>query len=251
VIGTIRSEWIKLRTVRMNIVMVTIAVLAPLVIPALVAALGKVSSLDERQLFDSVAGSSVLSALLWSVIGATHITGEFAFNTIRPTFAATPRRARVILAKILVLAPATIIVQGVVTVGGLNLASSIATNRDVAIDYSAIDGYVPAALGIVLFAALVTLFGLAIGLIVRSSPAAVALVILWPLLVEGLLTGLLSAAGLHNVRRWMPYASGQRLWSTDSASSEAFGRVASGLYFAGFIVLLMALGTVLTNRRDA
>jgi ABC-2 type transport system permease protein len=250
VIGTIRSEWIKVRTVRMNIVLVTMAVLAPLAIPALVAALGRVTNLSERQLYDSVAGSSVLSALLWSVIGTTHITSEFAFNTIRPTFAATPRRLRVIVAKVLVLAPATLVVQGAVTIAGLDLASAIATNRGVVVDYSAIDGFLPATVGIVLFAALVTLFGLSIGLIVRSSPAAVALVILWPLLVEGLLTGVLTAAGLHNVRKWMPYASGQRLWSTDSAS-EAFSRVVSGLYFAGFVMLLLAIGSVLTQRRDA
>jgi ABC-2 type transport system permease protein len=250
VIGTIRSEWIKLRTVRMNIVLTTLAVLAPLVIPSLVAALAKTGGLNSQQLYDSVAGSSVLSALLWSVIGTTHITGEFAWNTIRPTFAATPRRARVVLAKVLVLAPATLVVQGAVTVAALNLASSIASNRGVTVDYSAIDGFVPATVGIVLFAALVTLFGLSIGLIVRSSPAGVALVLLWPLLVEGLLTGLLTAAGLHRVRRWMPYASGQRLWFTDSAS-ESFSRVVSGLYFTGFVVVLLLVGTVLTQRRDA
>jgi ABC-2 type transport system permease protein len=250
VIGTIRSEWIKLRTVRMNFVIVTIAVLAPLVITGLIAALGKVSNLSERQLYDSVAGSSVLSGLLWSVIGTTHITSEFAFNTIRPTFAATPRRLRVIVAKVLVLAPATLVAQGLVTIAGLNLASSIATRRGAVIHYSSIDGFGPAAVGIVLFAALVTLFGFAIGLIVRSSPAAVALVILWPLLVEALLTGLLSAAGLHNVRKWMPYTSGQRLWTTDSAS-ESFSRVVSGLYFGGFVLVLLLIGTALTQRRDA
>jgi ABC-2 type transport system permease protein len=250
VIGTIRSEWIKLRTVRMNIVLTVFAVIAPIVIPGLIAALGKVGDLDSRQMYDAVAGSSVLSALLWSVIGTTHITSEFAFNTIRPTFAATPRRARVILAKVLVLAPATLVVQGSVTVAGLNIASSIANGRGANVDYSTIDGFVVSAAGIALFAALVTLFGLSIGLIVRSSPASVALVILWPLLVEGLLSGLLLAAGLHKVRRWMPYASGQRLFTTDTGD-EMFGRLASGLYFAGFVALLLVVGSVLTQRRDA
>ena len=249
-IGTIRSEWIKLRTVRMNFVLTALAVIAPIVIPGLIAALGKVRDLDSRQMYDAVAGSSVLSALLWSVIGTTHITSEFAFNTIRPTFAATPRRARVILAKVLVLAPATLVVQGAVTVAGLNIAASVANGRGANVDYSSIDGFVVSAAGIAMFAALVTLFGLSIGLIVRSSPASVALVILWPLLVEGLLTGLLLAAGLHKVRRWMPYASGQRLFTTDTAD-EMFGRLASGLYFAGFVALLLVIGTLLTQRRDA
>jgi ABC-2 type transport system permease protein len=250
VIGTIRSEWIKLRTVRMNVVLTVFAVVAPIVIPALIAALGSVGDLDSRQMYDAVAGSSVLSALLWSVIGTTHITSEFAFNTIRPTFAATPRRARVILAKALVLASSTLVVQGTVTVVGLNVASSIANGRGANVDYSTIDGFAVSASGIALFAALVTLFGLSIGLILRSSPASVALVILWPLLVEGLLTGLLTAAGVHKVRRWMPYASGQRLWIADTAD-EMFGRLASGLYFGGFVALLLVVGTLLTQRRDA
>jgi ABC-2 type transport system permease protein len=135
-------------------------------------------------------------------------------------------------------------------VASLNLVSSIANGRGANVDYSTIDGFVVSTIGVALFASLVTLFGLSIGLIVRSSPAAVALVILWPLLVEGLLSGLLTAAGVHKVRRWMPYSSGQRIWTADTAD-EMFGRLASGLYFAGFVVLLLVIGTVLTQRRDA
>ncbi len=249
-IGTIRSEWVKLRTVRMNVVLTTLAVIAPIAISGLIAALGKVSSLDARQMYDAVSGASVLSALLWSVVGATHITSEFAFNTIRPTFAATPRRSHVVLAKVLVLAPATFVVQGAVTVAALNIAASVANGRGANVDYSSIDGFVVSAAGIAMFAGLVTLFGLAIGLIVRSSPASVALVVLWPLMVEALLSVLLLAAGLHKVRRWMPYASGQRLFTIDS-SDEMFGRLPSGLYFAGFVLLLLVVGTLLTQRRDA
>ena len=40
--------------------------------------------------------------MLLGVIGAATVTGEFGFGTIRPTFAATPRRTTVLVAKALV-----------------------------------------------------------------------------------------------------------------------------------------------------
>ncbi|CAN0195906.1 unnamed protein product, partial [Phaeothamnion confervicola] len=95
----INAEWIKLRTVRMNWVLGIIAVAFPLIVSVLTCSLIDVDDLGARDIVDLVVNSSIVSALLLGVIGAVSIAGEFGHGTIRPTFAATPKRWRVFTAK--------------------------------------------------------------------------------------------------------------------------------------------------------
>jgi ABC-2 type transport system permease protein len=101
----------------------------------------------------------------------------------------------------------------------------------------------------VLFVALVAGLGLGFGTILRATPAAVALVILWPMLVESLVGGLLGLA-VDGASNWMPYQAGTTLHQLDP-SSDTLGRVGGGLLFAGFVVVVLAVGAALSSRRDA
>ena len=103
-INTIRSEWIKLRTVRMNIVLFILAVAFPVTVSVLVSSLANIRDLKTSDVAGLVTGSSVVTALLLGVVGAVSISAEFAHGTIRPTFAATPKRMRVLIAKATVTA---------------------------------------------------------------------------------------------------------------------------------------------------
>ena len=116
VIRTIRSEWIKIRTVRMNAVLAIIAIAFPLIVVILTAALGSAENASARDLVGLTTGSSVITAMLIGVIGAAGITGEFGFNTIRPTFAATPNRWKVIGAKAIVTMVVAIVIEALVVV---------------------------------------------------------------------------------------------------------------------------------------
>jgi ABC-2 type transport system permease protein len=256
VISTLRSEWIKLRTIRMNWVLVAIALAFPLAVSALFVAFAEVGSFDGADVFGLLSFTTVVTTMLLGVVGATTITGEYGFNTIRPTFAATPNRLRVILAKMLVVIVVGIVTTAVVVVAGLSLCTAIASARDVDIDLGAVDGLVEASVGLVVFGTILTVFGLALGSIVRSTPAAVAALILWPLLVENIVSGILGAVGIDNVSKWMPYGAGTQLWTLDSPDAiggltEGLGRVGGGLYFGGVVVALLLVGCVFVSRRDA
>jgi ABC-2 type transport system permease protein len=194
--------------------------------------------------------------MLLGVIGATSITGEYGFNTIRPTFAATPRRVRVVAAKAVVAAAVAIVVSIIVTVAGLTLVNTLVRSRvdasvpDSALDVTSVDDFFAASLGIVVFCALLGLFGLAIGLIIRSTPAAVATIVLWPLLVENIVAAILGGLGVDNPLKWMPYQAGTNLWQVGDFT-DTLGRWGGGLYFAGVTLVLLAVGTLIVNRRDA
>ena len=61
------------------------------------------------------------------------------------------------------------------------------------------------------------LFGYALGLAVRSTPLAICILLLWPLVVEGIIAGLLAVANREELQRWLPYQAGFELISGDDS----------------------------------
>ena len=58
---------------------------------------------------------------------------------------------------------------------------------------------------LVVLALLVTWFGFGLGLIIRNSPATVSILLLWPLLIEGLLRVVFGLIGWDGLSDWLPY----------------------------------------------
>lgn len=248
-INAVRSEWIKMRTIRMNWVLVIIAIAFPLIVSTLTAALA--DDIDARDLLEVIQGTSVVTAMLLGVVGAATITGEFGFGTIRPTFAAIPKRMVVVAAKALVTVLVAMVTEGAVVLLCLAVSSSVATSRDFDIAIGDVPNANPAIVGIILFAAIVSLLGLGLGLLIRNTPAAVAILILWPLVAEGIVGGVLMAAGIDSAGKWMPYNAGISMGLLDSQRDESLSRVGAGLYFFAVTAVIGILGSMLTNRRDA
>ena len=92
-----------MRTVRSHVVIVIIAVAFPVVLTALIVALTKEYDIGADLLTGSTTGASVLSALLIGSIGVLAFAQEHTFGTLRVSFAATPVRRRVMVAKTIVL----------------------------------------------------------------------------------------------------------------------------------------------------
>jgi ABC-2 type transport system permease protein len=251
VISTIKSEWIKLRTVRMNLVLFVIAVAFPVIVSVLVASLGDIDDLRVSDVAGLVTGTSVVTALLLGVVGAVSISAEFAYGTIRPTFAATPRRTRVLLAKAIVTAVFAAVAEALVVVFCFLVSSAIASSRGATVSLDGEPEARAALIGIVIFAVIVSLLGLGLGMIIRNTPAAVAVLILWPLVVENIIFLILNAAGVDHPQKFLPYISGFGLGDPNLASSDSLGRVAGGLYFAAVTVVVALIGALITTRRDA
>ena len=87
---TIQSEWIKLRTIRSNQILVLGAFLFPFVIVTLAATFGSVADgPNSLEMAELVMGLSVVTSMLLGVVTAIGLTSEYTHNTIRPTYAAT------------------------------------------------------------------------------------------------------------------------------------------------------------------
>jgi len=253
VINVLRSEWIKLRTVKMNWILGGIALAFPLLVTLLTAYFsGDDEGVDARSLVELLTGTSVVATLLCGVIAAASITSEFGFGTIRPTFAAVPRRLRVIVGKGIVAVCAAMVLVTIVVLIGVFVGRPLAEGQGATIDFDRYSGIVPALLGTILLAGLMSLAGYGLGLLTRSTPAAISILIVWPLIAEGLIGGLIGViTGWDSVIEWMPFQSGIRLVFVEYLDVGGPSRVVSGLYFGGVAALLAAVGGWAVNRRDA
>ncbi len=251
-INVLRSEWIKLRTVRMNWILGIIAFAFPLIVTLLTAFFsGDEYDFTARSLLEVMSGTAVVSALLCGVIAAASITSEFGFGTIRPTFAAVPRRMRVIVGKGIVACAAAMVLLTVVLLIGILVGRALAEGQGATIDFDRYPSTGPALLGCVLLAGLMSLAGYGLGMITRSTPAAISILIVWPLIAEALIGGLIGViSGWDDVQLWMPFNAGFRIVFLDQ-DFPGPSRFIAGLYFGGVAALLAAIGAVAVNRRDA
>jgi len=248
-ISLIRSEWLKLRTVRSNITMACFAVILPLAITLLTTAFFNVRDVDDRVVSSVLLGSGSLSVLLFGIIGVLAITQEYSQGTIRLTLAANPRRTRVYVAKAIVLA----ILSGgltafIILVG--NFAGEAILDSRGAVGKLSNDKMGQAYLGMIALSILVSLLGMAIGTLTRNPPSAVAVLVLWPLLLESLIGGLLSVVIDSIGFEWMPFQTGMSALQLEDSDMD-FGRWGSVGYFGLWILGFTLFAHTVFKRRDA
>ena len=107
-----------------------------------------------------------------------------------------------------------------------------------------------AMIGAVVLAGLLAMLGYGLGLLIRNSPATVAILILWPLLLENIARGVLSAAGVEDPTKWLPYQSAISMANPDPSEGEP-SRLQGGLYLGAVVLLFIVVGIFVNERRDA
>ena len=248
-ISLIRSEWLKLRTVRSNITMACFAVILPLAITLLTTAFMDVYSVDDATVSVVLLGRGSLSVLLFGIIGVLAITQEYSQGTIRLTLAANPRRIRAYVAKGIVL---TILSGGltafIILVG--NTAGEAILDSRGAVGKLSNNDMGQAYLALIALSVVVSLLGMAIGTLTRNPPSAVTILVLWPLLLESLIGGLLSVAISESIFKWMPFQTGLNSLRLGDSDMD-FGRWGSVGYFGLWIFGVSLFALARFKRRDA
>jgi len=249
--NTIRSEFIKLRTIRSPWILTIVAVGFPLLVAFLSLALMRVYDVNLDTLPAILIGTSMVSVLLVGVIGVLSITNDFNYNTIRPTFAATPNRNTVYLAKAAVVAAWAAAIQGLILVVGWGLGALIADSRDITISLSDVDTTTPAFIGLMFLAIGYGLIGVGLGAILRSQAGSISVLAVFPVVAEPLIVGLLNIANLEGVARHLPFRSGFAMVQLDPKNDLDISRISGAVGFWIFVIVIVALGAVVLNRRDA
>jgi ABC-2 type transport system permease protein len=190
-------------------------------------------------------GTSV-GALFAGLLGALSITSEIRHGTIRPTFLATPRRGRVITAKVAGCALAGLSIGLLAEALTAGLESAGLATRSIHIALSAGD-YVQLLAGGALSAALWAAIGVGVGAIVRNQVGAVIGLCVWLLLIETTLIGNVPGAG-----KFVPGAGAGALAGAiqTQSASKLLAPALGGLLLVAYAAAAIAAGLITTERRD-
>jgi len=252
-IDSIRSEWIKVSTLASVKVLVGIAIAFPIVIVVLTTIIGN-GIRDSRDLTNLISGLVLVTVLLIGTVAVMGATGEYAHNTIRPTFAAQPERWRPLTAKVVVHV-AVMLLAGIVVLAISWLAGALIVGDDGYFPLWSAGGRttptMPAFAGVVVLIVGVTFIGIGLGLLLRNIAGAVAALLLWPLLVESLVRGLMAATDREGWYKFLPFTQGIAVGFWELEGDDVMSRIGGSVYFLAWAVAVLALGIWRSVRSDA
>jgi ABC-2 type transport system permease protein len=193
------------------------------------------------------------------VLAALAVTTEYRFGTIRTTFQAIPHRGSALAAKATVVALLALVVGVLAGFGSWALAYAIKPGTNLALD-SAADWVNVAGIGPVY--ALAAVIAVAVGILLRHSAGAIALLLIYNLAVENLIQ-LIPNVG-PAVHKWMPFNVVHKFLTGDGASNGIRGGnsgpplsdspLSPGwalAYFAAFALVMLGIAITVAKKRDA
>jgi ABC-2 type transport system permease protein len=207
--------------------------------------------LDTAEAVRSVYPSAMFSGtyIFALVLGITGMTGEYRYQTITSTFLVSPRRSRVVVAKILAHFAMGLVygVLGLLVV--LVAGGATMTIRGYGLRLDAERLWVTMGLA-VLAVAIWTVLGIGVGTLVRNQVAAVVAGVMVTFLIEPLVTYLLAAADLDPLVKWLPTNASSALMAPGDVTLDYLAWWAGGLVLLGYGIVLAALGVLVSVRRD-
>ena len=243
----LRSELLKQRTTRTNVVLVLWMVVLVVLVVLLHVLSFSVRDLSREDNQLTIVGlGTMIGTLFASLLGAMSITGEFRHGTIRPTFLATPRRARVIAAKVAASALAGLAVG--LLAEALTAAAEAGGLAARGIDVKLGGGdYAQLLAGGAIAAAFFAAIGVGVGALVRNQVAAVLGLCVWLLFIEPILLGDVPSAA-----KFAPLASaGAIAGAIQTQIEENLVAPALGvLLLTVYAAAASAVGSMATTRRD-
>jgi ABC-2 type transport system permease protein len=252
-LDVLRSEFLKVRSVRSTYWTLLAAVASNVALAAVVAAIipGALSA-EDKQTVDpirlSLAGLH-LSQIAIGVLGVLVIAGEYGSGMIRATFGAVPRRRTILAAKALTFAAAAALVGIVSCFAAFLVFEAIVT--DPVLKSSIGDpGVLRAVIGGGLYLAVLGLLGLGLGALIRSTAGAVA-VLFGLLFVPAILLELLPRVWQTTVGPFLPMQAGSQIFIAQNRGPDDLGAWTGMAVFALYAAVALAVGFILVERRDA
>ena len=207
--------------------------------------------LDSAQTLRGIYAGSVVTGtyVCAMIIGITGMTGEYRYQTITPTFLVAPRRASVVVAKILAHLLLGALYGVVALVAALAVGVTVVAVRGHALGLGTPGLWRAAALA-VLAVAIWAVVGIGIGTLIRNQVAAILIGVFIVFLLVPLLSLGLHALGLDWLAKWLPTNASAAITSPVNAFADYLDWWAGALVLLGYGLLFAALGIGLSTRRD-
>lgn len=239
--GAIRSELRKVLTLRTTYLLLAVAVAIPVFTVAGSAAgqtIDASAPLPEQQ---SYLFTTLLTRLLFVVVGIRLITEEYRYGTITPTLLAVGSRRRLLGAKVLAAASAAVVMA---LLAQLTLLVTLTVLGEQGGPTTLVGAGAPAALaGTAGAAALYAALGVALGVLVRHPVPATVGAVVWLLLGEELLW-----VRFGDAVEYLPGYAGLAMAGVADATSLAPSVGAAAL--VGWMAVVLAPAVLVLMRRD-
>ena len=242
----VAAEWLKLRTTRILWATVPAVVLLCGVAVAGLVLSSEVAGVALLEPTEGVRNAALhltsTGAALVMVLGIIISAGEYRTQTATDTFLTTPRRSRVVAAKLATGAILGVALGGLSAAVGLPVAYVWFEAEGAAFPSGDAELWLTLG-GVVLYASLFAILGVAFGSLVRNQVVAIVSALIFVLLLEQLLT----QAGA-SIAEWFPGNAGAAVVRTPGEFLDP--GVGAALLLAYALVIALA-GTVVVARRDA
>lgn len=253
----IRSEWIKLRSLRSTwamllsivAVMIGFAALAAAVSTGSVAAPGGDDgpSFGGSDPLSTVLTGAEFGVLLIGVLGCLAGAREYGSRMITATVAAVPRRWQVVVAKAVTLTAVMLPTALVASFAAFGVGMSIlsASGEETV---SLADGDVlTSVIGMAAYMTAIALLGLTVGIMLRSVAASIAVLVAGIMVIPGL-AGALLPDSWDEVLKYLPEQAASSFTSLDS--SGTLSGTAGALALTGWVAAALIGAIVAITRRD-
>lgn len=258
-IGVLRSEWAKFWSLRSTWITLGVAVVLLILFgavasytysPDAVATSGPPGPGDSG---DSDAVSLALTGVTFAslaigVLGVLLSAGEYSTGMIRSTLAAVPRRLPVLWSKAAVIGPIALVLTTIGALAAFQLGTPGLDGEKIALSLGD-DGVLRSLAGAGVYLGLVAVFGVALGVLLRSSAGAIAALVGVLLILPGL-ASLLPDSWYDTLSPYFPSNAGSAVYALHE-SSDALSPGAGLAVFAGWVALALAGAAYRLVRSDA
>jgi len=239
--NTLKSEWLKLISVRTTWALLGAMILIEGLTAGLVTGLSDIADLKRRDVATLIIGTHLAIVFMFT-LGALLSTNEFRHGTANSTFVVTPKRERVIAAKLLVGLTVGIVGALLYIAVNAGLGLSILSSRGIDVDADkAVNGYIGVGVGLVLGC----LFGVALGALLRNQILTVVVG-----MVLFLLAGTAALFIGNDVGQYFPGESLLALQGTPGADKTLLSQTDGGFVLAAYCVVLGIAGMIFTRQRE-
>ncbi|MDV6303886.1 MULTISPECIES: ABC transporter permease [Rhodococcus] len=194
-------------------------------------------------------GVGTFGSMVLMILAALTVTSEYRFGLIRTTFQAVTNRGSVLAAKALLVGVYGAILSFVLAVIGLYLAKALAGEQAGALLGFDIDGTWRILYGTAILAFVQVVLAIGVGALMRQSAGAIAILLLWPLLIENLV-GVIPTVG-DKIQPFLPFLNANHFLGSSGGIDFHWGPIGSLIYFVVFTAVVFGAAVLVVNRRDA
>ncbi|MDI9897516.1 MULTISPECIES: ABC transporter permease [Nocardiaceae] len=214
------------------------------------AANGQASDIGPVTAFTIVGfGVTTFGGLVLMILAALTVTSEYRFGSIRTTFQAVTSRAGVLGAKTVLVGAYGALLSLVLAFGALYIGRALAGDEAGALLTFDADGTWRVIYGTAILAFLKVALAIAVGTLLRQSAAAIAILLIWPLLLE-MLVGIIPNVGAK-IQPFLPFANADHFLGSSGGIDFHWGPIGSLIYFVAFVAVFFGAAVFVVNRRDA